>query len=112
MCSSFRPVIPVHLSKDLNLINRIIQPIVWQPYPQQTTGGEFGFGDMNPAFFLVPSKATKVIVVAGPTVVIPTATNDILGQGKLSLGPSFVALTQPHPWTIGVLTNNVWSVAG
>jgi hypothetical protein len=107
-----QPVIPVHLSKDLNLINRIIQPVVWQPYPQQTTGGEFGFGDMNPTFFLVPSKATKVIVVAGPTVVIPTATNDILGQGKLSLGPSFVALTQPHPWTIGVLTNNVWSVAG
>ena len=107
-----QPVIPMHLSKDWNLINRIIQPVVWQPYPQQTTGGEFGFGDMNPTFFLSPAKPGKLIWGGGPTVIIPTATNNILGQGKLSLGPSFVALAQPHPWTLGILTNNVWSVAG
>lgn len=108
----FQPVIPIHLTKDLNLINRIIQPIVWQPYPNQPTGGEFGLGDMNPTFFLVPANAKKIIWGAGPTFVIPTATNTILGQGKLSMGPAFVVLAQPHPWTIGVLTNNVWSVAG
>jgi hypothetical protein len=44
--------------------------------------------------------------------VIPTATSDILGQGKLSMGPSVVVLTQPGHWTIGSLVNNVWSVAG
>jgi len=31
----------------------------------------------------------------GPALTIPTATNDILGQGKLSLGPSVVVLAQP-----------------
>lgn len=41
----------------------------------------------------------------------PTATNDILGQGKLSVGPSVVVLTQPGHWTLGALANNVWSVA-
>ena len=49
---------------------------------------------------------------AGPAFVIPTATSDILGQGKFSLGPSFVALAQPAHWTLGALINNVWSVAG
>lgn len=107
-----QPVIPVHLTKDWNLINRIIQPIVWQPFPNLPTGGEFGFGDMNPTFFLSPAKPKKLIWGVGPTFVIPTATNTILGQGKLSVGPSLVLLVQPHPWTIGVLTNNVWSVAG
>jgi len=53
-----------------------------------------------------------VIWGAGPAFVIPTATNDILGQGKFSIGPSFVALVQPPHWTIGALINNVWSVAG
>jgi hypothetical protein len=28
------------------LITRVIQPIVWQPFPNQNTGGEYGLGDM------------------------------------------------------------------
>ena len=109
---NIQPVIPAHLGKNWMLISRVIQPIVWQPYPTETTGGEFGFGDMNPTFFLSPAKPGKAIWGAGPAFVIPTATNDVLGQGKLSIGPSFVALTQPGHWTIGGLVNNVWSVAG
>ncbi len=68
---------------------------------------------MNPSFFLVPKKTSKIIWGVGPTVVLPTATNTtFLGQGKLSLGPTVVALMQPAPWTFGILTNNFWSVAG
>jgi len=29
-----------------------------------------------------------------------------------TMGPTVVALTQPGHWTLGVLVNNVWSVAG
>ena len=36
----------------------------------------------------------------------------MLGQGKLSIGPSIVALVQPGLWTVGALVNNIWSVAG
>jgi hypothetical protein len=109
---NIQPVIPAKLNPQWNLISRIIQPIVWQPYPAQPTGGEYGLGDMNPSFFLSPGKPGKVIWGAGPAFVVPTATNQILGQGKLSLGPSFVALAQPGHWTVGALVNNVWSVAG
>ncbi len=107
-----QPVIPVKLSDKWNLITRIIQPLVWQPYPNQNSGGEYGLGDMNPSFFLSPGKPGKLIWGAGPALVIPTATSPILGQGKLSMGPSVVLLTQPPHWTLGVLANNVWSVAG
>jgi hypothetical protein len=109
---NIQPVIPVKLNEKWNLITRIIQPIVWQPYPSANTGGEYGLGDMNPTFFLSPGKPGKVIWGAGPAFVIPTATNDILGQGKFSIGPSFVALAQPGHWTVGALVNNVFSVAG
>jgi hypothetical protein len=109
---NIQPVIPAHISENWNLITRIIQPIVWQPYPNQNTGGEYGLGDMNPTFFLSPAKPGKLIWGVGPALVIPTATSTILGQGKLSLGPSVVLLAQPPHWTIGALINNVWSVAG
>jgi hypothetical protein len=107
-----QPVIPARISENWMLISRIIQPIVWQPASTQPTGGEYGFGDMNPTFFLSPAKPGKLIWGVGPAMVFPTATSTVLGQGKLSFGPSVVALVQPGHWTLGFLVNNVWSVAG
>jgi hypothetical protein len=109
---NIQPVIPVKLSEKVMLITRIIQPIVWQPDPSQPTGGQAGIGDMNPTFFLAPANAGKLIYGAGPAFILPTATSPQTGQGKFSLGPSVVALVQPGHWTVGVLINNLFSVAG
>jgi hypothetical protein len=49
---------------------------------------------------------------AGPAIAIPTATDDLLGSDKLGLGPTGVVLIQTGPWTYGMLTNHIWSVAG
>jgi hypothetical protein len=109
---NIQPVIPMKLSDKVTLITRVIQPLVWQPYPSQPTGGQVGIGDMNPTFFLSPVKAGKLIYGLGPAFILPSATSTQTGQGKFSLGPSVVALVQPGPWTVGVLINNVFSVAG
>jgi hypothetical protein len=131
---NIQPVIPVGVSKSFNMIIRWITPVIWQPAPGtanlqvfgivantpaylaaqdvQKSAGVFGFGDMNPTFFFSPAKPHKLIWGAGPTFVLPTATGKVLGQGKVSMGPSFVALVQPGHWTLGALINNAWSVAG
>jgi len=131
---NIQPVIPVKATPNISLIIRWIAPIIYQPAPgtadleifgiDETTpiylaaqavqahAGVSGFGDMVPTFFLTPAKPHKLIVGIGPEFVLPTATSKVLGQGKLSIGPSMVALVQPGPWTLGVLVNNVWSVAG
>lgn len=112
---NIQPVIPLSLSKQLTLIVRWIIPIVWQPLPDQapaTGTGVYGFGDMQPTFFLAPKKTGKLIYGAGPIFQLPTATSTYLGQGKVGIGPAIVLLTQPGHWTIGALANNVWSVAG
>jgi hypothetical protein len=109
---NIQPVIPMKLSDKVMLITRVIQPIVWQPYSSQPTGGQVGFGDMNPTFFLSQANAGKLIYGLGPAFILPTATSSQTGQGKFSLGPSVVALMQPGHWTVGVLINNVFSVAG
>jgi hypothetical protein len=131
---NLQPVIPVNVSQNWNVIIRWITPIVWQPAPGtanlealgidenspayfaaqgvQASAGVFGFGDMTPTFFLSPAKPHKLIWGAGPMFALPTATGQVLGQGKLSVGPSIVALVQPGTWTIGALVNNIWSIAG
>jgi len=110
---NIQPVIPLHLTKNWNLITRTILPIVWQPDTSQPTGqGWYGLGDLNPTLFLSPAHPGKLIWGVGPAIVVPTATAPQLGQGKLSLGPGIVLLTTPGHWVIGALANNVWSIAG
>ncbi len=108
----FQPVIPVQLSEKWNLITRVIAPVLYQPDFSQQQGGTFGLGDINPTFFLSPAKPGKVIWGAGPAFLVPTATDDVLGTGKFSMGPSVVVLVQPGKWTLGALVNNLFSIAG
>jgi hypothetical protein len=107
-----QPVIPINLNEHWMLKSRTILPVSWQPYANQNSGGEFGLGDTTQTFFLAPRGDRKLIWGIGPAFVIPTATSTVLGQGKFSVGPSVLALSQPGHWTIGALVNNVWSVAG
>lgn len=108
----FQPVVPIRLNANWNLITRTIGALVFQPAITQPNQGTFGLNDLNPSFFLAPAKPGKVIWGAGPTFLIPTATDNVLGTGKFSLGPAVVALAQPGKWTLGMLVNNLWSVAG
>jgi hypothetical protein len=110
---NIQPVIPARLGENWNLITRIITPIIYQPTVSQPINqGAYGFGDLNPSFFLSPAKPGKIIWGAGTAIVLPTATNPVLGQGKWSMGPSVVVLAQPGKWTLGGLVNNVFSFAG
>jgi hypothetical protein len=108
----FQPVVPISLGENWNLITRTIGALSFQPDITQPHGGTFGFGDINPSFFLSPAQPGKLIWGVGPTFLIPTASDDVLGTGKFSIGPAIVALVQPGKWTLGVLVNNLWSVAG
>ena len=52
---NIQPVIPIRVSENGTLITRVIRPIVWQPYSAANAGGQLGFRDMNPTFFLSPA---------------------------------------------------------
>lgn len=109
---NIQPVIPVGLTEDWNLINRTIVPLIYQPFVARDDGGKFGLGDINHTVWLAPAKAATLLWGVGPIISFPTATDDILGSGKWSAGPSVVALTMPGQWVIGALANNIWSFAG
>jgi hypothetical protein len=109
---NIQPVIPIRLTEDLNLITRVIIPVVFQPNINTASLGVSGFGDVNPTFFLSPAKASKLIWGIGPTFSLRTETNSVLGNGKWGAGPSVVGLVQPKRWTLGALANNIWSFTG
>ena len=112
---NIQPVIPLKLNEDWNVIIRWITPIIYQPItpaPGASELGASGLGDMQPTFLFSPKKPRKLIWGAGPIFQLPTATSRYLGQGKLGIGPNVVVLAMPRHFVMGVLINNVWSVAG
>ncbi len=119
---NIQPVITITVG-DLNLINRTIIPAVVSvegfiagtpgiPEGERGGGGATGFGDINHSVFFSPAKPGKVIWGLGPSINFPTASDDQLGSGKWSAGPTGVILTQPKPWTLGVLARQLNSFAG
>jgi len=105
-----QPVMPFGISKSTNVILRVIMPLTSQP----ASGGARinGLGDIVATAFFSPLKSGRLIWGAGPVVLLPAATSNALGSEKFGIGPSVVALTQPGPWTIGALFNQIWSVSG
>jgi hypothetical protein len=112
--TNIQPVVPFELNADWNLITRTILPVIYQDDIAPRAGSQSGLGDLSLSLFFSPRKPGPggFIVGVGPILMMPTATDDLLGTEKWSAGPAAVALTMRGPWTMGMLANQVWSYAG
>jgi hypothetical protein len=128
---TIKPVIPMGITENWNLINRAIIPVVYQDdaftgqttiggatisggtteyvKPGQELGSEFGLGDIVYQGFFTPAKSGKVIWGIGPQFNLPTGTGR-MSSDQWSLGPAAVALTMPGHWVVGILASNVWNI--
>lgn len=109
-----KPVVPFKLSNDWNLITRTVIPVAQVPDLAPGVNGTSGLGDIQESLFFSPTKPSPggLIWGAGPVISFPTATEDVLGTKKLSIGPSAVVLTIKGHWLFGTLVQNLFSVAG
>ena len=107
--TNIQPVIPFHLNEDWNLISRTIMPVIYQDDLFPGSGSDFGLGDINLSLFFSPRKPTSGGITwgIGPVLLLPTATDDLLGADKWGAGPAVVALTIRGPWTVGFLGNHI-----
>jgi hypothetical protein len=67
--------------------------------------------DDHPSLFLSPAKPGEIIWGVGPTFLLPTATDQNLGNHRWGAGPSVVVLTIQGHWLFDALANNIWSFA-
>lgn len=111
---NIQPVIPITLNENWNLISRTILPIIDQTDLPVAGTGESGIGDVLQSVFFSPSKPTSrgLIWGVGLVMLLPTASEDVLGTEKFGIGPTAVALRQSGQWTYGALVNHVVSVGG
>lgn len=81
-------------------------------------GGTTGFGDLYYVALFSPKKPIKVgndgniVWGAGFDVGMPTASDDVLGTGKWTGGPSALGVYLGPKWKFGSLVQQYWSFAG
>jgi hypothetical protein len=103
---NIQPVIPISISEDWNMISRTILPIASQHDAFPGAGSQFGLGDTVQSVFFSPKALTSGGWTwgVGPVLLIPTATDNLLGGGQWGAGPTGVALRQTaRGWTYGAL---------
>ncbi len=111
---NIQPVVPISLTENWNVISRTILPVITQNELVSGSGRQSGLGDTTETLWFSPVKPTDkgLIWGIGPVVLIPTATDDLLGGEKWGVGPTAIVLKQIGGMTIGALGNHIWSVAG
>jgi len=108
---NIQPVVPFMLGEKINMINRLILPVIWQPVGESET--TTGIGDANYQGWLSPvGSGGPVTWGLGAALVAPTGSKEGITSDKWSAGPSAVVVWQPPGWTAGFVTQNIWSFAG
>lgn len=103
--------------RDWALLNRLNIPIPYLPATafENKTGSLAGLGDIEYTGFFARDESKrrfKLIGGIGPTFLLNTATDDRLGSGKWSVGPTLAVVSIPDPWVVGAVIRNLWSFAG
>ncbi|WPR75237.1 hypothetical protein [Algoriphagus sp. NG3] len=109
---NIQPVVPIAINKNLNMITRIVIPVVTQYNITAPGERQSGLSDAVMSAFFSPANSEKLTWGVGPALLLPTGTDDFLTTKKFGMGPTAVALKQSNGWTVGGLINQIWSVAG
>jgi hypothetical protein len=125
--TSIQPVMPVPIMDGKwNLVNRIITGIVSAPVAEDFDSDNFfdqrTTGNTDTVFFSLaaPNRNDGWIWGVGPTFILPTATQDVLGQEKWQAGPAALLARLGsdygnwgiESWNIGALAQQWWDFAG
>lgn len=100
-----RPAVPFKTG-DLNHIARATVPIV-----TGSPSGKTGLGD-SVLFDLIVFNQSKGRWGVGPVMLLPTATNNVLGAEKWALGPALGFVLQEQGFIWGLFSQNLFSFAG
>ena len=100
---NFQPVIPIELAPNLNVIARVILPIVTQRNITGLGTSQGGLSDITATAFFAPSQFKNGLIWGvGPAFLIPTATDTYLGTGKLeAAGNNIKADRYSYVWGAG-----------
>lgn len=109
---NIQPVWPLKLNDNINVITRIVLPLISQSSITGSGERQSGFSDAVLSAFFSPTKVKNGFTWgAGPAFLLPTG-DDELTLDNFGVGPTVVALKQGGGFTYGALINQIWGLGG
>ena len=129
---SVQPVMPVPImGGEWNLVNRVVlsqYSVSGSADLDSTSAHDMffddrtnGLGDTVVMSLAAPNRNDGLIWGVGPTMIIPTASEDLLGQDEWQMGPAALVarlgnsnsdITSIESWNVGILAQHWWDVNG
>ena len=125
--TTIQPVMPVPIMDgEWNLVNRVVTGYVSAPIDDDFNSPDFysertsGWTDTVVFSLAAPNRDDGFIWGVGPTFMLPTASEDVLGTEKWSAGPAALAARLGNSfggsglesWNLGVLAQHWWDFSG
>ncbi|MBE0647169.1 MAG: hypothetical protein IH596_05225 [Bacteroidales bacterium] len=104
------PIFPARLSRSIELITRVVLPVISQSHIYGTTT-QTGVGDLLINTFISP-RLGKVVWGIGPSFYFPSGMLPELSAKKWATGPGVIAVIQTRKVMAGALLFHLWSFAG
>lgn len=101
--SFFKP-----LAGESALLVRTVLPLRSTDWPASSSG----LGDISIIPYYVPDTTSSTFIGYGGALILPSASEDVLGSGKWAAGPAVLIAKTGKPITWGGLVQHVWSFAG
>jgi hypothetical protein len=107
---TLKPVVPISINQEWNLISRTVMPLVKQTNITPGTT-QSGVADITQSFFFSPKAPTSngLIWGVGPIISIPTNETG-LSSKQWGTGPTGVLLKQSGTYTFGLLAFNLYGL--
>jgi len=107
---TLKPVVPISINQEWNLISRTVMPLVRQTDITPGTT-QSGVADITQSFFFSPKAPTSdgLIWGVGPIISIPTNETG-LSSKQWGTGPTGVLLKQSGTYTFGLLAFNLYGL--
>jgi len=119
---SFEPTISVDLNRlglrnadwaaNFKVVTQLTVPLVESVPGGRGEDRSSGFGDIELASVVAPSRRYGWLWGLGPTFIFPSASNEALGQEKWQAGPAALTAYVGRKWAGYAIAQQWWSFAG
>ena len=106
----FRALVPTNFDNWL-LVSRLVVPYTWKPQYSQSEPAQSGLLNSEMDFLFSPKSKNNTFWGIGPSIWLPTSSNEKIVAQTWALGPMFGISKTWDSWVLSIVVKQLWSLS-